>query len=76
MQLPQFRHYKTGGTYEVITEAILESNPAVLVVVYRNIESGKVWCRPRDEFYGQAVQGTTLVPRFVRLWPNGLPQDP
>ena len=43
----RYRHYK-GGIYEVVCEALLESDHTP-VIVYRD-EAGAVWVRPRDAF--------------------------
>lgn len=40
-----YRHKKTGGIYAVVCNATGESD-GVLLVVYRNIETGDRWARP------------------------------
>ena len=45
-----WRHKKTGDIYEVICVAVLESNPDVLMVVYRNEVTGDRWVLPGLEF--------------------------
>ncbi len=65
--MPIYRHYKTGGIYELVAEGLLESSPTTQVVIYRNIETRQVWVRDRDEFFGKTVQDNNLVPRFVRV---------
>lgn len=45
-----YRHLKTGGIYEFITDAEMESNLED-VVVYRSVEHKSVWVRPSSEFY-------------------------
>lgn len=45
----KYRHYK-GGIYEIICEARLESDPDVVMVVYKS-EEGLIWARPRDVFF-------------------------
>lgn len=44
-----YRHKKTGGIYGVICNATRESD-GVLLVVYRNLDTGDRWARPADEF--------------------------
>ena len=49
-----YRHKKTGGAYEILhgqaSEAFFEADmtPAI---IYRSLEDGKIWVRPKDEFY-------------------------
>lgn len=52
----KWQHVKSGGVYEVITEARMESTGEA-VVVYRSATGG-VWVRPADEFHDG---------RFVRV---------
>lgn len=61
----RWRHYKTGGVYQVIATAILESTlePAV---VYAG-KDGVVWVRSMSIFLGRARQGDALVPRFTLI---------
>ncbi len=48
--LPEiYRHKKTGGIYGVLCNATRESD-GVLLVVYRNLDTGERWARPADEF--------------------------
>jgi len=58
----KFKHFK-GGVYELICEATLESNPHIVMVVYRSSE-GTCWVRPRDVFYELLEQDGKLVHRF------------
>lgn len=44
-----FRHKKSGGIYGVVCNATRESD-GVLLVVYRNLETGDRWVRPAEEF--------------------------
>lgn len=44
-----YRHKKTGGIYGVVCNATRESD-GVLLVVYRNVETGDRWVRPASEF--------------------------
>lgn len=50
-----WRHKKRGTTYNILTEGTMQhSNPMVDftdVVVYQDINSGRVWVRPKSEFY-------------------------
>lgn len=45
-----YRHIKTGGIYEFIADAEMESNLED-VVVYQSVEHKTVWVRPSSEFY-------------------------
>lgn len=44
-----YRHKKTGGVYAVVCNATSESD-GVLLVVYRNLDTGARWVRPAEEF--------------------------
>lgn len=44
-----YLHIKTGGVYEVLCNARAEAS-SVLLVVYRNVETGERWARPAAEF--------------------------
>lgn len=44
-----YRHKKTGGIYAIVCYANREGD-GVELVVYRNVETGDVWVRPRTEF--------------------------
>lgn len=60
LQAPQFqpapthRHKKRGTTYTVIGTAELQAAGAVIenedLVIYRCMETGKLWARPKTEF--------------------------
>ena len=57
----RYRHYK-GGEYEVLTLAQhTETNEEL--VVYKNIENGHIWARPKTIFPGDA----NGIKRFVKL---------
>ena len=59
----RYRHYK-GGEYEVITLARHSENNEELVV-YKSLENGTVWARPKAIFCGKALNGTEQ--RFVKI---------
>ena len=40
----RYRHYK-GGIYELVCEATLESDPTVMMIVYK-ASNGTIWTRP------------------------------
>jgi hypothetical protein len=44
-----YRHKKSGGIYGVVCNATSEHD-SVLLVVYRNLETGERWVRPAEEF--------------------------
>lgn len=58
----QYRHYK-GGLYELVCEAILESDHTPMIV-YR-AANGSVWIRPKDVFFETVEVAGQLVPRFA-----------
>ncbi|MEI7842543.1 MAG: DUF1653 domain-containing protein [Gallionellaceae bacterium] len=60
-----YQHYK-GSRYELVCEAKLESDPAVILVIYRS-EEGLVWARPREIFFEKVVHDNRLVDRFKKL---------
>jgi len=44
----KYRHYK-GGIYEIVCEARLESDPNIIMIVYKS-EEGLIWTRPSGVF--------------------------
>jgi hypothetical protein len=46
-----YRHKRTGGIYEVICTATYLPSTFYELVVYRDIETGKIWSRHRDMFF-------------------------
>ncbi len=61
----KYRHYK-GGIYEIVCEAKLESDPAVIMMIYRS-HDGSTWARPKEVFFERVrVRGIT-VPRFMLI---------
>lgn len=61
----KYRHYK-GGIYEVVCEAKLESDPHVIMMIYR-AANGTIWARPSDVFFEQVQCDGKGVPRFAPL---------
>lgn len=45
----RYTHYKKGGLYVILCYAIRESD-FVSMVVYKSVETLKVWVRPESEF--------------------------
>jgi hypothetical protein len=45
-----YKHYKTGGLYELICEA-KHSETLEELVVYKNIKTGETWVRPKWMFF-------------------------
>lgn len=60
------RHFK-GGLYEVVTVAKLESDPTVQLVIYKSLESGLVWARPWEDFFGTVEKDWYSGPRFEEI---------
>ncbi|HEY6094062.1 MAG TPA: DUF1653 domain-containing protein [Gallionellaceae bacterium] len=58
----KYRHYK-GGMYELVCEAKLESDPEVIMIIYR-AQDGATWVRPRDVFFEWVEFEGKLVKRF------------
>jgi hypothetical protein len=61
----KYRHYR-GGIYEFISEARLESNPEIIMVVYK-AEDGLIWTRPRNEFFELVLDEGNTVQRFAPI---------
>ncbi|MFZ6693514.1 DUF1653 domain-containing protein [Undibacterium sp. SXout20W] len=62
--MQKYRHYK-GGIYELVCEAIQESD-LTPVIVYRSY-NGSVWTRPKDVFFENVVVDGINVPRFTPI---------
>lgn len=58
----KYRHYK-GGMYELVCEARLESDPDVIMIIYR-AQDGATWARPREVFFEWIEFEGKLVKRF------------
>ncbi|MCC8397183.1 DUF1653 domain-containing protein [Paraburkholderia sp. MMS20-SJTR3] len=61
----RFRHYK-GGIYELVCEAILESDPGVTMIVYK-AANGTIWTRPSTVFFELVEVDGARVQRFAPL---------
>ncbi len=61
----KYRHYK-GGIYEIICEARLESDPKVIMIIYKAVD-GSVWTRPRNEFFELVEHEGNTVQRFSAI---------
>lgn len=59
----RYRHYRTRGIYEVVGQGLHTESEEPLVV-YRSVEDGRLWCRPKDMFYGTVETEGGVVPRF------------
>ncbi|GAB3409655.1 DUF1653 domain-containing protein [Massilia agilis] len=64
----QYRHYK-GGLYEVLHEALLESDHTPMIV-YR-AANGTVWIRPKHVFFELVEVDGRQVPRFAPVGEPG-----
>ncbi len=62
--LPRYRHYK-GGIYELVCEAIQESDLSP-VIVYRS-HNGSIWTRPKDVFFEVITVDGVAIQRFTPL---------
>ncbi len=63
----KYRHYK-GGVYELIGEAILESDLTPMII-YRAAD-GRLWVRPHAVFFELVGVDGERVPRFAPLLPD------
>jgi len=61
----KYRHYK-GGIYEIVCEAKLESDPSVIMMVYKN-EEGMIWTRPKSAFFEMVECAGKTVARFAPI---------
>jgi hypothetical protein len=61
----RYRHYK-GGIYELVCEAKLESDPSVIMIIYRAAD-GSAWARPSSVFFESVEQDGRMVPRFAAM---------
>lgn len=61
----KYRHYK-GGIYEIVCEAKLETDPKVILMIYRS-EEGSVWARPKEVFFETVQHEGRIVPRFAPI---------
>ncbi|MDD4912024.1 MAG: DUF1653 domain-containing protein [Sideroxydans sp.] len=61
----KYQHYK-GGIYEIVCEAILESDPTVTMMIYRS-HNGSIWARPKDVFFEMVQVEGKEVPRFALI---------
>ncbi|MFZ6689945.1 DUF1653 domain-containing protein [Undibacterium sp. SXout11W] len=62
--MQKFLHYK-GGIYELVCEAIQESDLSP-VIVYRS-HNGTVWTRPKDVFFEMVEVDGVRMPRFAPI---------
>lgn len=69
----RYRHYK-GGLYELLCEAMLESDLSPMIV-YRAAD-GSVWVRPKQEFFQLVEVDGMMVPRFAPVAARGAGQEP
>lgn len=60
-----YRHYK-GGIYEVVCEARLESDPSIIMIVYKS-EDGLIWTRPKEIFFEFVEHEGKTVQRFIPI---------
>lgn len=66
----KYRHYK-GGIYELVGEAILESDLTPMIV-YRAAD-GRLWIRPTRVFFEMVEVDGAPVPRFAPVTADGHP---
>ncbi len=61
----QYKHFK-GGLYELICEAT-DSETQSDLVVYKSLNDGRVWVRPKKMFFEKVKIGEKTIPRFKKL---------
>lgn len=61
----KYKHFK-GGIYEVICEAKLESDPSIVMVIYKSAD-GSIWARPRTIFFECVEHEGKTVQRFLPI---------
>ena len=61
----KYRHYK-GGIYEIICEARLESDPNVIMIIYKSMD-GQTWVRPQNDFFALIQHEGSTVQRFTLI---------
>jgi hypothetical protein len=61
----KYRHYK-GGIYEIVCEAKLESDPSVIMIVYKS-DNGSIWTRPKEVFFELVQHDGNTVQRFAPI---------
>jgi hypothetical protein len=60
-----YRHY-VGGIYEFVCEVKLESDPSIIMVVYKSAD-GSVWTRPWDVFFELVEVDGISVTKFSSI---------
>ncbi len=53
-----YRHYKNGKIYQIVHAGVENESNAVKMVVYRDVETGKNYVRPQNEFLGKIENKT------------------
>ncbi|MBI5918618.1 MAG: DUF1653 domain-containing protein [Nitrosomonadales bacterium] len=62
----KYRHYK-GGIYEIVCEARLESDPKVMMTIYRSAADATIWARPSNAFFELVQHEGNAMPRFAPI---------
>jgi DNA polymerase-3 subunit epsilon len=63
-EIRKFKHYK-GGLYELVCEAIQESDLSS-VIVYKSYD-GRIWTRPKEVFFEWIVIDGVRLQRFTEI---------
>lgn len=61
-----WRHYK-GGVYIVLCLAAREADHNQLDVIYKDVDTGRVWSRPLANWREEVSDGTKTIPRFRQV---------
>ena len=66
-----FRHFK-GGLYELIGLGI-HSETGEEMVLYKSLQDGRLWVRPREMFFENVTRDGYSGPRFTEIAKEDLP---
>ena len=55
-----WRHKKTGGLYQVVTQARVEAT-MIESIVYRSLNNGHCWVRPEAEFFDGRFEQAQVI---------------
>jgi cyclomaltodextrinase len=64
-KLGRYQHFK-GGLYEVLGVA-KHSETLKELVVYKHLDTGEIWVRPKEMFLEKIVREGKKIPRFEYL---------
>ena len=62
----RYRHYRTRGIYEVVGEGFHTETEEPLVI-YKSMDDGRIWCRPKEMFFGVVETEDGVIERFEKV---------